>query len=92
MYNYLWVTALHSDRTSKVVYPQIASQILQKDPKELRCHSRAWKVNLMGEGADDAGGVFDETVAQMCEVRGCEWVEVWDVCVCACAHINEKHM
>ena len=30
--------------------------------------SRAWKVNLVGEGADDAGGVFDETIAQMCEV------------------------
>ena len=45
----------------------------------------------MGEGADDAGGVFDETVAQMCEVRGCEWVE-GGMCVCVCAHINEKHM
>ena len=46
---------------------QIANQILQKEPKDLRCHSRAWKVNLVGEGADDAGGVFDETIAQMCE-------------------------
>ena len=26
-------------------------------------------MNLVGEGADDAGGVFDETLAQMCEVR-----------------------
>ncbi len=25
-------------------------------------------MNLIGEGADDAGGVFDETMAQMCEV------------------------
>ena len=25
---------------------------------------------LVGEGADDAGGVFDETIAQMCEVSG----------------------
>ena len=25
-------------------------------------------MNLVGEGADDAGGVFDETIAQMCEV------------------------
>ena len=47
---------------------QIANQILQKEPRDLRCHSRAWKVNLIGEGADDAGGVFDETIAQMCEV------------------------
>ena len=58
-----------SDRSCKAILPQIANQILQKDPKELRCHSRAWKVNLIGEGADDAGGVFDESLAQMCEVR-----------------------
>ena len=48
--------------------------ILQKVPKDLRCPSRSWKVNLVGEGADDAGGVFDETIAQMCEVR-IKWVE-----------------
>ena len=58
-----------SDRSCRAVLPQVANQILQKDPKDLRCHSRAWKVNLVGEGADDAGGVFDETLAQMCEVR-----------------------
>ena len=58
----------HSDRASRPVFPQISSQILQKTPSELRCPSRAWKVNLVGEGADDAGGVFDETIAQMCEV------------------------
>ena len=50
------------------MFPQIAPQILQKTASELRCPSRAWKVNLVGEGADDAGGVFDETIAQMCEV------------------------
>ena len=55
--------------TSRAVYPQIAPLILQKSPVDLRCPSRAWKVNLVGEGADDAGGVFDETIAQMCEVR-----------------------
>ena len=58
----------YSDRSCKPVLSQIANQILQKEPKDLRCHSRAWKVNLVGEGADDAGGVFDETIAQMCEV------------------------
>ena len=45
---------------------QIASQILQKTLSELCYPSRAWKVNLVGEEADDAGGVFDETIAQMC--------------------------
>ena len=59
----------HSERVSKAVFPQIAQQILQKPVVDLRSSSRAWKVNLIGEGADDAGGVFDETMAQMCEVR-----------------------
>ncbi|KAL5481420.1 hypothetical protein EMCRGX_G021569 [Ephydatia muelleri] len=52
---------------SKLVFPQIATQIVQKPPSELRCSSRAWKVTLVGEAADDAGGVFDETIALMCE-------------------------
>ena len=33
---------------------------------QLRLPSRAWKVRLVGEGADDAGGVFDETLTEMC--------------------------
>ena len=27
---------------------------------------RSWKVKLVGEGADDAGGVFDDTITEMC--------------------------
>lgn len=46
----------------------MAPQLLQKDPSNIRCAQRAWKVTLVGEGADDAGGVFDETLTQMCEV------------------------
>ena len=53
---------------SKPVFPQIAAKIIQLPASELRCPARAWKVNLLGEGADDAGGVFDETIAQMSEV------------------------
>jgi len=52
------------------VLPQIAPQVLALDPASIRCKPRAWKVMLVGEGADDAGGVFDETIAQMCEVSG----------------------
>lgn len=59
----------HILTSSKSIFPQVASQILQKSPADIRCPSRAWKVNLMWEGADDAGGVFDETIAQMCEVK-----------------------
>lgn len=36
-------------------------------PIELRLPSRAWKVKLVGEGADDAGGVFDDTITEMCQ-------------------------
>ena len=32
----------------------------------MRLPARAWKVKLMGEGADDAGGVFDEMITAMC--------------------------
>lgn len=34
---------------------------------DLRLPSRAWKVKLLGEGADDAGGVFDDTITEMCQ-------------------------
>lgn len=46
----------------------MSGQILQKNPSDLLCAQRTWKVTLVGEGADDAGGVFDETLTQMCEV------------------------
>lgn len=36
-------------------------------PQDLRLPSRAWKVKLVGEGADDAGGVFDDTITEMCQ-------------------------
>ena len=37
-------------------------------PADLRLPARAWKVKLIGEGADDAGGVFDDTITEMCQV------------------------
>lgn len=37
-------------------------------PEDLRLPARAWKVKLIGEGADDAGGVFDDTITEMCQV------------------------
>ena len=39
--------------------------MVQLDPGELRLPARAWKVKLIGEGADDAGGVFDDTITEM---------------------------
>ena len=40
---------------------------MQLKPVDLRLPARAWKVKLIGEGADDAGGVFDDTITEMCE-------------------------
>lgn len=46
---------------------QIAKQVVDMMPQDLRLPSRAWKVKLVGEGADDAGGVFDDTITEMCQ-------------------------
>lgn len=48
------------------VYSQISGQVIQMRPEDLRLPARAWKVKLIGEGADDAGGVFDDTITEMC--------------------------
>lgn len=59
----------HRGRSSKPIFVQIAKQVVNVNPTELRLPSRAWKVKLVGEGADDAGGVFDDTVTEMCQVH-----------------------
>lgn len=48
---------------------QTARQVNQLKPSDLRLPARAWKVKLIGEGADDAGGVFDDTITEMCQAR-----------------------
>ena len=47
------------------VYEQLSKQVLSFNLEQLRLPSRAWKVTLIGEGADDAGGVFDEIMGEM---------------------------
>ncbi|GCC28307.1 hypothetical protein chiPu_0006736 [Chiloscyllium punctatum] len=54
-------------RSTKPIFIQIAKQVVQLNASELRLPSRAWKVKLIGEGADDAGGVFDDTITEMCQ-------------------------
>ncbi|KAI7795921.1 putative E3 ubiquitin-protein ligase HERC1-like [Triplophysa rosa] len=54
-------------RSSKPIFVQIAKQVVNLNPTELRLPSRAWKVKLVGEGADDAGGVFEDTITEMCQ-------------------------
>lgn len=56
-------------RKCKPIFVQIARQVVKLNASDLRLPSRAWKVKLVGEGADDAGGVFDDTITEMCQVR-----------------------
>uniref|UniRef100_A0A3B4WSJ7 HECT-type E3 ubiquitin transferase n=1 Tax=Seriola lalandi dorsalis TaxID=1841481 RepID=A0A3B4WSJ7_SERLL len=62
-----WSWTLEPRRSSKPIFVQIAKQVVSLNPLELRLPSRAWKVKLVGEGADDAGGVFDDTITEMCQ-------------------------
>ena len=49
------------------IFGQVSHQILSNfNAQSLRLPSQAWKVKLIGEGADDAGGVFDDIVSEMC--------------------------
>ncbi|XP_025408544.1 probable E3 ubiquitin-protein ligase HERC1 isoform X2 [Sipha flava] len=61
------VKRLSSNGTNLCIFEQVAKQIVKINAELLRLPSRAWKVKLVGEGADDAGGVFDDTIAQMME-------------------------
>ncbi|XP_033633807.1 probable E3 ubiquitin-protein ligase HERC1 isoform X2 [Asterias rubens] len=54
-------------RKCKPIFTQIAKQVVRMKPSDLRLPARAWKVKLVGEGADDAGGVFDDTITEMCQ-------------------------
>ncbi|XP_067933208.1 probable E3 ubiquitin-protein ligase HERC1 [Watersipora subatra] len=54
-------------RKTKPIITQISSQVVKLRPADLRLPTRAWKVKLVGEGADDAGGVFDDTITEMCQ-------------------------
>uniref|UniRef100_A0AAZ3RI90 HECT-type E3 ubiquitin transferase n=1 Tax=Oncorhynchus tshawytscha TaxID=74940 RepID=A0AAZ3RI90_ONCTS len=56
-------------RKCKPIFVQIARQVVKLNASDLRLPSRAWKVKLVGEGADDAGGVFDDTITEMCQVE-----------------------
>ncbi|KAK3097022.1 hypothetical protein FSP39_005665 [Pinctada imbricata] len=53
-------------RKCKPVITQIGQQVVKLRPEDLRLPARAWKVKLIGEGADDAGGVFDDTITEIC--------------------------
>ncbi|CAB3370488.1 Hypothetical predicted protein [Cloeon dipterum] len=54
-------------KKAKPIFLQVAQQVVTMKSADLRLPSRAWKVKLVGEGADDAGGVFDDTITEMCQ-------------------------
>lgn len=68
-YTYGCVSFPRRGRKCKPIFVQIARQVVKLNASDLRLPSRAWKVKLVGEGADDAGGVFDDTITEMCQVR-----------------------
>ena len=57
---------INRKRKPKPIFTQISAQVVKLRPADLRLPARAWKVKLVGEGADDAGGVFDDTITEMC--------------------------
>lgn len=65
--NWLFVFTNFRGKKCKPIFSQIARQVVQLKAEELRLPARAWKVKLIGEGADDAGGVFDDTITEMCQ-------------------------
>lgn len=67
----LLLVFLFRGRKCKPIFVQIARQVVKLNASDLRLPSRAWKVKLVGEGADDAGGVFDDTITEMCQVYAC---------------------
>lgn len=68
---FLLFSFLFRGRKCKPIFVQIARQVVKLNASDLRLPSRAWKVKLVGEGADDAGGVFDDTITEMCQVHTC---------------------
>ena len=57
-----------SGKKCRPIFTQVGQQVIKLSAAELRLPARAWKVKLIGEGADDAGGVFDDTITEMCQV------------------------
>lgn len=51
------------------VFKQVADQVLTLKQNEGFFLCKTWKMKLLNEAADDAGGVFDEVLTHMCLVR-----------------------
>ena len=66
LYGNIFVMVISRGKKCRPVFSQISEQVIKLQPQDLRLPARAWKVQLIGEGADDAGGVFDDTITEMC--------------------------
>ena len=53
-------------KKGQLLFAQAAKQLPSKDARELRASKRAWKVQFAGEGADDVGGPYNESLSEMC--------------------------
>ena len=51
---------------SDTVFGQTYQQLKKEAPESLRQRSKAWEVTLTGEGAEDAGGPYNEMLSDMC--------------------------
>ncbi|EDQ92018.1 uncharacterized protein MONBRDRAFT_55, partial [Monosiga brevicollis MX1] len=52
---------------SQSVFAQAARELRSVDQSVFLASSRCWKVKFRGEGLDDAGGGFSESISEMCE-------------------------
>ena len=57
------------DKRQTPLFIQAAKQL--PDTTILRASKRAWKAQFTGEGAEDAGGPYNESIAEMCEELLC---------------------
>jgi E3 ubiquitin-protein ligase HERC2 len=50
----------------KSVFAQAAKAMSTADSKVFRLPNRVWKVKFMGEGLDDIGGGYSDSISEMC--------------------------
>ena len=52
---------------ARSVFAQACAELVGAGPGVLLASARVWKVKFVGEGADDAGGGYSESISEMCE-------------------------
>lgn len=51
----------------KTIFGQMCSKWSILGPEDLLMHHRVWKVKFLGEGVDDCGGGYSESIAEICD-------------------------